>query len=112
MGLFSDIKAMKDVQRIKSGGYAAISISSITNMIINLPDASKNLSKEEFNDVYFVYKQMKKCTTKIEMDIEGYYKTAVDILRVFDRVAPCESYLGLEPFEASLLMEEIRKNDV
>lgn len=108
MGLIADIKAMSDVQRIKSGGRASLSISSITNMIINLPDASKALSKEEFDEVYSLYKKMRKCTTKLELDIDGYYKIAVDILREFDKVAPCESYLGLEPFEATLLMQEIR----
>lgn len=110
MGLIADIKAMKDVQRIKWGGTAAISISSIANMIINLPDASKTLSKEKFNEVYSLHKKMRKCTTKIEMDIEGYYTTAVKILREFDEIAPCEAYLGLEPFEAELLMSEIRNN--
>lgn len=112
MGLFSDIKALKDLQRIKNGGYAEMSISSITNLIINLADASKSLSKEEYNEVYSLYKKMRKCTAKFKIDIEGYYKTAVDILREFDKVVPCESYLGLEPFEASMLMGEIRKFDI
>lgn len=110
MGLIADIKAMKSIQIIKSGGYANLSISSITNLIINLSDANKTIPKESFNEVYLLYTKMRKCTTKIEMDIEGYYKIAADILREFDKIYPCETYLGLEPFEASLLMEEIRKS--
>ena len=109
MGLASDIKAMKDVQRIKSGGIASISVSSITNMIINLPDANRSLSKEDFEKVHTVYKTLRKCTTPIDMDISEYYRVAVDILREFDKVVPCESYLGMESFEAKLLMQEVRR---
>ena len=111
MGLLADIKAMRDVQRIKCGGKASASISSICNMIINLPNANRNLSKDDYDKVIDIYLKMRKCTTKIDMDIEGYYKTTIDILREFDKVVPCEPYLGLEPFEASLLMNEIRKSN-
>lgn len=111
MGLLADIKAMRDVQRIKCGGKASISISSISNMIINLPDANRNLSKDDYDKVIDIYSKMRKCTTKIDMDIKGYYKITIDILCEFDKVVPCEPYLGLEPFEASLLMNEIRKSN-
>lgn len=108
MGLIADIRAIKEVKRIKNGGSASISVSSITNMIINLPDASRTLSKDDYDEVYAIYKKMRKCKTPIDMDINGYYKTAISILREFDKIAPCESYLGMEPFEAKLLMHEIR----
>ena len=111
MGLFADLKAMRDVQRIKSGGKASLSVSSISNMIINLPNANRNLSKDDYDKVIDIYSKMRKCTTKIDMDIEGYYKITIDILCEFDKVVPCEPYLGLEPFEASLLMNEIRKSN-
>lgn len=111
MGLFADLKAMRDVQRIKSGGKASLSVSSISNMIINLTDANRNLPKDDYNKVFDIYLKMRKCTTKIDMDINGYYKVAIDILHEFDKVVPCEPYLGLEPFEASLLMNEIRKSN-
>lgn len=48
MGLIADIRAMKEVQRIKHGGNASISVSSITNMIINLSGASHALSKDDY----------------------------------------------------------------
>ena len=48
MGLIADIRAMKEVQRIKNGGNASISVSSITNMIINLSGASHALSKDDY----------------------------------------------------------------
>ncbi len=110
MGLISDISAIKKVEQIKNGGRASISVSSITNMIINLPDANRTLSKDDFDKVYALYKKMRKCKTSIDMDINGYYETAINILREFDKIVPCESYLGMEPFEANLLMCEIRQN--
>ena len=111
MGLIADIRAMKEVQRIKNGGNASISVSSITNMIINLSGASHILSKDDYAKVYDIYQKMRKCKTPIDMDINGYYETAISILREFDKIVPCESYLGVESFEASLLMREIRHDE-
>ena len=108
MGLIADIRAIKKIQRIKNGGSASISVSSITNIIINLPDANRTLTKDEYEKVYAIYEKMRKCKTPIDMDINGYYKTAISILLEFDKIAPCESYLGMEPFEANLLMREVR----
>ena len=109
MGIFANIKAMTDVQKIKSGGTAFFTISSITNLIINLPDAQKSLDRTTFDCVFELYKQFNKCKTKMKLDYYGYLATAVDILKEFDKIAPCESYLGMEPFEAMMLMQEVRK---
>ena len=64
MGLISDVKAMAGLQKIKAGGTTMLSISQITNLIINLPDGKRNLLPEQFNDVYNLYKQMRKCKTR------------------------------------------------
>ena len=105
MGIFSNIKAMKNIQKIKNGGSASFTISNITNLIINLPDAEKSLPPSTFNQVYELYKQLNKCKTKMELDFDGYLATVVDILKEFDKIAPCESYLGMEPFEAMMVMD-------
>lgn len=39
----------------------------------------------------------------------GYLAVAADILYEFDQIAPCEYILGVEPFEARMLMNEVRK---
>ena len=110
MGILADMKAMKEVERIKMGGTAQLSIASITNMIINTVDAQRSLSKQQFDQVWRVYSQMRKCTAKMTLDYEGYLRTCVDILKEFDAVAPCEYYLGLQPFEAKMLMNEVRNS--
>ena len=48
MGFFSDLKAIKDVQIISEGGTAKLSMSQIVNLIINLPDANRNLSSDKY----------------------------------------------------------------
>ena len=110
MSFFSDIKAMKEVERIKSGGKALLTIAQITNMIVNLPDAQKNLSDSQFEAVYTLYKQLRKCNTKMEMDINDYYATCVDIIKCFDSLAPYEKYSGGNEVETSFLMREIRNS--
>ncbi len=108
-GALSDIQAIKDVQRIRSGGTAKLSISQVTNLLINLPDAERNLTGIEFSKVYALYKELRKCNTKLEMDLEGYYETAVKIIIKFDKLAPYEKYCGGNSSEYLFLMDEIRK---
>lgn len=102
------IRASKDVQRIRFGGTAQLSIASITDLIISTQDAKKNLPPEQFARVWNEYLKMRECTSEMTLDIQGYYDTCADILKRFDAIAPCEHYLGLSPFEASLVMEEVR----
>ena len=49
-------------------------------MIINLSGASHTLSKDDYAKVYDIYQKMRKCKTPIDMDINGYYETAISIL--------------------------------
>ena len=94
MGFFSDIRAIKDVQKLKDGGKEKLSISQIAGLITNMYDASKNLDSDTYKKVYKLFTDLRKCNTKIEMDLEGYYKTAVDIIKRFDAIAPYEKYSG------------------
>ena len=111
MGLFSDIKAMREIQRIKSGGTAKLSISQITGLITNMSDAQKNLSSQQFEKVYYLFKEFRKCNGKIVMDLDTYYKTAVTIIKKFDVLAPYEKYSGGNELEFSFLMDEIRNSE-
>ena len=108
MGIIGDIKAINDVQKIKNGGVAKLSISQITGLIINLMDANKNLSNDEYNRVYKKFCEFRKCKTKIDMDMDGYLKTAVDIIKEFDKIAPYEKYSGGNEIEFGFLMNDIR----
>ena len=108
MGLFSDLKAMNDLQRIKHGGVGKLSLSQITCFIVNMSDAKKNLSAKEYDAIYGLYKKLRKCTTKMAMDMKGYTDTAVEIIKMFDKIAPYEKYSGANEIEISFMMNEIR----
>lgn len=111
MGILSDFKGLINVQKIKSGGTAKLSIAQITGLIVNMPDAQRKLSKEEFDGVYTLYKELRKCKTKMQMDMAGYTETAVKIIKMFDEYAPYEKYSGGNELEFSFLMDDIRSED-
>ena len=111
MGIISDFKAMKDVAKIKNGGIAKLSISQITGLIVNLPDAQRNLSPKEFNEVYQLFRKLRTCKTKIQMNIDGYLKQAIEIVKRFDAIAPYEKYSGGNELEFSFLMDDLRGKD-
>jgi hypothetical protein len=112
MGLLADLKATKNLVRIKNnGGKAKMSISAITCLITDMQDARRNLSKEKFEAVYKLYRELRTCNTKMELDINGYFEKAIDIVKKFDAIAPYEKYCGGgNPTETAFLIDEIRKS--
>lgn len=108
MGLFSGIKAMRKLAKIKSGGQETLSIADITNLIINLQDAKQNLPNDQFIVVHSLFHALQKCHTSMKMDLAGYYEEATTIIGIFNQVAPYEKYSGMEKTEALFFMEDIR----
>lgn len=111
MGIFADVIGMKNLQKIKTGAIAKLSISQITCLITNMPDAQKKLSNEDFQKVYSLYTELRKCTTKIPMDLNTYTDTALKIIKKFDEIAPYEKFSGGNELEYSFLMQDIRNED-
>ena len=72
MGIISDISSLLSIQKMKSGKIAKLSISQIVNMIINLQDAKKNLSKGEYEQICELFTEMRKCTTRMPMNMDLY----------------------------------------
>ena len=107
MGIFSDIKAMGCVQKIKRGGFAELSVSQIACLLINLPDAKSKLPPEQYEEIYSLFKEMRKCTTKMPMEMTAYCDVAEKIILEFDKIAPYEMYCGGNEFEYSILMSDI-----
>ena len=111
MGIFSDIKAMTDLQKIKSrGGKAKLSISQIVCLIVNMPDAQRNLPPEQFKLVYAFYTLCRQSKTKVKMDYDGYLDTASKLILKFNEIAPYEKYSGNGEVETQLLLDELREN--
>lgn len=109
MSFLSDIKAIKDISNLKNGGTATLSYSQITDFIINLSDAKKKLSQSQYEAIYSLYKEMRKCKTKFVMDMNEYLNACVKIINKFDAIAPYEKYSGGNEIEYSFLMDELRK---
>lgn len=111
MGFFADIKAISDVQKIKSGKIAELSISQITGLIVNMTEAKNNLSSEKFKEIYNLFLELRKCNTKIKMDQNAYIEMCLEIIQKFDVIAPYEKYSGSNEMEISFLMNDIRKEN-
>lgn len=108
MGRISDILAIPRIQRIKNGGSAKLSISQIVNLLINLFDANKNLSSQEFWGVYELFQSMRTRTAKEKMDMSQYFHLSIEIIKEFDAIAPYEKYCGGDEAEFAELMAQIR----
>lgn len=112
MGIISAAKGMKALKLVRNGGKAKLSYGQISTMIVNLQDAKKKFDSETFNQIFTLYKEFQTCKTAFEVDINGYYSMAIDIIRKFDEIAPFEKYCGGSELEYSFLMNEIRNVDL
>lgn len=108
MGLFSGIRAIRTMAKIKSGGKGALSLADISMLIISLQDARRNLLKDEFKAVELLFQCLQKCHSKMELDLAAYYEQAAVIIGLFNQIAPYEKYSGMEKTEALFFMNDIR----
>ncbi|MDO4983722.1 MAG: hypothetical protein Q4E35_09250 [Eubacteriales bacterium] len=108
MGVFSSMFAINKIQKIKNGGVEKLSISDIANCITNLPDARKNLSPHQFEQISNLFFEFNKCTTKMDMDMDAYLDTCLKIIKEYDAIAPYELYSGGNEIEFKFMMEDIR----
>ena len=107
----SALQAVSDIQTIKRGGTANLSLSQITFCIVNLQDAEQNLSRAKFKKVYSLFLQYQQKNTKNSYTLASYTEAATTIIRTFDAIAPYELYSGGDPQERSALLAEIRQSN-
>ncbi len=89
-----NIIAIRNVQKIKNGGTAKLSLSQIVNLNINLVEAKRKLTPQEYSRVYSLYETYNHHTAKHYMNHSEYLRTTIDLLSEFDRLAPYEKYSG------------------
>lgn len=111
MGIISSIQAMSAAQKIAQGGIAKLSIAQITDLIINLQDAQRNTSPEQFRAIYNLYREHQKCKTKTPHNYQSYVDAAIKIIKKFDAIAPYEKYSGGNELEFAYMMEDIRNEE-
>lgn len=112
MGVFSDFQAVSELKKLRKGRIANLSLSQIVCMITNMSDAKKNLSVEQYNGVYTLFQEYRKCNTKLTISMDDYMDIAVRIIRSFDKIAPYEKYSGGNELEFSFMMQDIRNGIV
>ena len=111
MDYYSAMQAISDIQTIKNGGTADLSLAQITFCIVNLQDAEQKLSRSKFKKVYSLFLQYQQKNTKTSYTLASYTETATLIIRTFDAIAPYELYSGGDPQECSALLAEIRQDN-
>lgn len=94
--MFDSIKAILIVQKLKKGSKENISKSQIVSIIINLSDASKNLSKTHFQEVNMLFREYKIDKSKFLVDYDGYIRMCNEIIDEFEHIAPFKYYNGEE----------------
>ncbi len=93
MGMFSFIRKAKKIQK-KLGSAENFTSAEIVSAIINLWDAKKQLSEEEYFFVSVIYEIYSRMKTTILLDYLGFLGLCNDIIAHFDLVAPYYKYCG------------------
>lgn len=98
--------ALSSMEALQNGESAKLSIAQIASLNVNLPDAEKNLTKEEFNRVYELYRFYQKQRIMVEYTPVTYAIQAAKIVVSFDKVAPYVEYSGEpNPITAKIKLE-------
>lgn len=111
MGLLSGIDAVRKVQKMKHGGSYKLSAAQISAMLVNLPDAKKNLAPDAFSCVEKLFQLYQAETEMKYYNLEQYLEKAADIVARFNAFAPYEKYSGGGTAESMLLIRSIRDFD-
>ena len=109
--IFSGIQAFRSINTIKQGGTAELSINQIVNAIISLPEAKKNLTKEQYLQVLNLYKIHCSYRKKVLLNRREFNEIIAKIISFFDLIAPYEKYSGGYAYEDDMpyLLQKIRQ---
>lgn len=81
-------EAVQNVQKIKRGGKAKLSLCQIAMLICNSPDAQRNLSPEEFDFYKACFNKFMSETKSYEVDLSGYYDMCNVVIGTFEKQIP------------------------
>lgn len=111
MSFFDDLNAVSEVKKIKAGGVGKLSISQVANLIVNLPDAKRNLDQRQYKEIQDAFNKFRKCKTKYPMDAQEYVSCCKKIILMLDEIAPYEKYCGGNEIEFSFMMQDFRASE-
>ena len=96
---------VRKIDTIKNGGTAFFTISEISSGIVNLLDAQKNLSEQEYFYVLVVYKMFEKNNKTLQLDYHGFLGVCDEIIAHFDLVAPFYKFCGNDGMQIGKLID-------
>ena len=96
MGIFGIFAYIHKVKKIfdNESATADFTLSEIVSAIVNLLDAKKELTKEEYNYVLYVYDAFNKIKDKKTLNKNGFIRLCDNIMAHFDLVAPYYKFCG------------------
>lgn len=100
---------LRDIEGIRSGGRARLSTAHITQVIVDMDEAKRSLSEGEFEEVGKLYADLCRCDDELDIGLGDYAKAAVQLIKLFDSLAPYEKYCGEGGRELLRLLPEIRE---
>lgn len=109
--MFDSIHYLRAIKKIMKGGTGKVSYAMICNASINLWDAKRKLTSEQFDQVKKLYDNFMTCKTKFSVDLEGWWTLAKDVIDRFDEIAPYEKYFGGNEFEMAILQNARKKEE-
>lgn len=91
------------------GKTAYFRTREIVSAIVNLMDAQRVLSEEEFKYVYAIYKLYSMVPNKILLSKSGFLELSSDIMAHFDLVAPYYKFCGNSNMKLMILEEGAKR---
>ena len=94
MGFISTIRATGAIMRLQNGQSQSesFSLADLVNLVVNLNLAASRLSKEEYSQVYGLYRKYRGDTQKRQFSYETYETAVTNMMLSFDRIAPFDDY--------------------
>lgn len=111
LNMFDNIKAIGDIQKLKQGKIVYLSDSQIVSCIINLPDASKNLSGSTYKELFCLFNEYQKSKQKRETTIASYYDRCFNIIAEFEKIAPYSFYCGDNSKDTILYIQQTKEKN-
>lgn len=108
MGILSALGTTKAVERLKSGKSKTevMSLADIALITFNMTDAQKNLPKDQFEDVYALFRNTQNSKEKRSYTLDEYLDVWTWLTFLFDSVAPFELYCGDSAIASSVIRQK------
>ena len=107
--MFSELAAVFGIREIMA---EKVSRADIAMLYIDLQQAKKNLSAEEFEDVLGAYKYYRRQKVRLYMDDERLLRSIIYIITEINCMAPYEKCCGKNGAKILGMLKMLRENEI